>query len=232
MVAELIKRAEAAGPRHLPDQPRHSRGHRSVRPGGGDEERPACRHREGGRRDRGRHARHDHRWARCPRIRRREMFLGLDLGTSGAQGPPDGRRPEFVAEAIGAAEREPPASRLVRAEARRLDRGGRGGHAPACRRSGACGGARASACPATCMARRCSTRRTRCCAPASCGTTRAAMRKPRRLDADPVFRRVTGNIVFPGFTAPKLAWVQRQRAGAFRRDRARCCCRRTTCASG
>ena len=29
------------------------------------------------------------------------------------------------------------------------------------------------------------------------------------LDADPVFRRITGNIVFPGFTAPKLMWVQR-----------------------
>ncbi|EEW25243.1 xylulokinase [Rhodobacter ferrooxidans] len=28
------------------------------------------------------------------------------------------------------------------------------------------------------------------------------------LDADPQFRRVTGNIVFPGFTAPKLLWVQ------------------------
>jgi xylulokinase len=29
------------------------------------------------------------------------------------------------------------------------------------------------------------------------------------LDSDPLFRRVTGNIVFPGFTAPKLIWVQR-----------------------
>jgi xylulokinase len=28
------------------------------------------------------------------------------------------------------------------------------------------------------------------------------------LDGDPLFRRVTGNIVFPGFTAPKLMWVQ------------------------
>lgn len=27
------------------------------------------------------------------------------------------------------------------------------------------------------------------------------------LDGDPMFRRVTGNIVFPGFTAPKLLWV-------------------------
>lgn len=29
------------------------------------------------------------------------------------------------------------------------------------------------------------------------------------LDANPLFRRVTGNIVFPGFTAPKLVWVER-----------------------
>jgi len=28
------------------------------------------------------------------------------------------------------------------------------------------------------------------------------------LDADPIFRRLTGNIVFPGFTAPKLVWVR------------------------
>lgn len=29
------------------------------------------------------------------------------------------------------------------------------------------------------------------------------------LDGDPIFRRLTGNIVFPGFTAPKLLWVAR-----------------------
>lgn len=29
------------------------------------------------------------------------------------------------------------------------------------------------------------------------------------LDDDPMFRRVTGNIVFPGFTAPKVLWVER-----------------------
>ena len=27
------------------------------------------------------------------------------------------------------------------------------------------------------------------------------------LDADPMFRRISGNIVFPGFTAPKLVWA-------------------------
>ena len=37
------------------------------------------------------------------------------------------------------------------------------------------------------------------------------------LDADPMFRRLTGNIVFPGFTAPKLLWVQRQEPALFAR---------------
>ena len=37
------------------------------------------------------------------------------------------------------------------------------------------------------------------------------------LDADPQFRRLTGNIVFPGFTAPKLAWVARHEPALFAR---------------
>ncbi len=35
------------------------------------------------------------------------------------------------------------------------------------------------------------------------------------LDADPKFRKLTGNIVFPGFTAPKLAWVAKHEPGIF-----------------
>ncbi|AMY71742.1 xylulokinase [Frigidibacter mobilis] len=35
------------------------------------------------------------------------------------------------------------------------------------------------------------------------------------LDADPRFRAVTGNIVFPGFTAPKLVWVARHEPEIF-----------------
>ncbi|UCI07830.1 xylulokinase [Mesorhizobium sp. B1-1-8] len=35
------------------------------------------------------------------------------------------------------------------------------------------------------------------------------------LDADPRFRKLTGNIVFPGFTAPKLVWVKDNEAGVF-----------------
>ncbi len=39
------------------------------------------------------------------------------------------------------------------------------------------------------------------------------------LDADPAFRAVTGNIVFPGFTAPKLVWVARNEPEIFARTR-------------
>ena len=37
------------------------------------------------------------------------------------------------------------------------------------------------------------------------------------LDADPNFRRLTGNIVFPGFTAPKLVWIARHQPELFAR---------------
>ena len=37
------------------------------------------------------------------------------------------------------------------------------------------------------------------------------------MDADPQFREVTGNIVFPGFTAPKVAWVRENEPAVFDR---------------
>lgn len=37
------------------------------------------------------------------------------------------------------------------------------------------------------------------------------------LDADPRFRRLTGNIVFPGFTAPKLKWMAAREPDSFGR---------------
>lgn len=36
-----------------------------------------------------------------------------------------------------------------------------------------------------------------------------------QLDADPKFRTISGNIVFPGFTAPKLLWVRNHESGTF-----------------
>jgi xylulokinase len=35
------------------------------------------------------------------------------------------------------------------------------------------------------------------------------------LDANPIFREITGNIVFPGFTAPKVLWVERHEPDVF-----------------
>ncbi len=46
--------------------------------------------------------------------------------------------------------------------------------------------------------------------------TRSAV-EAAALDADPKFRALTGNIVFPGFTAPKLAWVARHEPHIFAR---------------
>jgi len=46
--------------------------------------------------------------------------------------------------------------------------------------------------------------------------TRAAA-EAAELDADPRFRALTGNIVFPGFTAPKLVWVARHEPDIFAR---------------
>lgn len=37
------------------------------------------------------------------------------------------------------------------------------------------------------------------------------------MDADPKWREITGNIVFPGFTAPKLSWVRAHRPDIFER---------------
>jgi xylulokinase len=39
------------------------------------------------------------------------------------------------------------------------------------------------------------------------------------LDADPRFRKITGNIVFPGFTAPKLVWVRNNEPEIFTKVR-------------
>ncbi|KJZ19880.1 xylulokinase [Loktanella sp. S4079] len=44
--------------------------------------------------------------------------------------------------------------------------------------------------------------------------TRSAV-EAAELDANPQFRELTGNIVFPGFTAPKLLWVARNEPEVF-----------------
>jgi len=44
--------------------------------------------------------------------------------------------------------------------------------------------------------------------------TRSAV-EAAALDADPRFRALTGNIVFPGFTAPKVAWAKNHEPDVF-----------------
>ncbi len=44
-----------------------------------------------------------------------------------------------------------------------------------------------------------------------------AHREAAELDDDPRFRAISGNIVFPGFTAPKLVWVARNEPALFAR---------------
>ena len=115
------------------------------------------------------------------------MYLGIDLGTSGVKALLiDGAARRSSAQASGAARGVAAASRLVRAGPGRLDRRHRDG---ARRAEGDASGrssrrCAASACPATCMARRCSTPTTRCCGPASSGTTRAAT--PKRPSSTPI----------------------------------------------
>jgi xylulokinase len=42
-----------------------------------------------------------------------------------------------------------------------------------------------------------------------------AAEEAAELDGDPIFRNITGNIVFPGFTAPKIVWVERHEPKCF-----------------
>ncbi|WP_227268501.1 xylulokinase [Roseobacter weihaiensis] len=41
-------------------------------------------------------------------------------------------------------------------------------------------------------------------------------RQATEMDADPQFREITGNIVFPGFTAPKVEWVRQNEPETFK----------------
>ncbi|MEM7566028.1 MAG: xylulokinase [Pseudomonadota bacterium] len=40
-----------------------------------------------------------------------------------------------------------------------------------------------------------------------------------KMDADPRFREITGNVVFPGFTAPKVAWLAKHHPALIARTR-------------
>ena len=65
------------------------------------------------------------------------------------------------------------------------------------------------------MARRCSTHRDKVLRPCIMWNDTRSHAEAAKLDADPRFRKITGNIVFPGFTAPKLAWVKNNEPDVF-----------------
>jgi xylulokinase len=46
-----------------------------------------------------------------------------------------------------------------------------------------------------------------------------SFKEAAELDADPRFRKLTGNIVFPGFTAPKVVWVKNNEPDTFAKVR-------------
>ena len=144
------------------------------------------------------------------------MFLGLDLGTSGLKGIVIGDDQTVIAEASapltvsrphdGWSEQDPDdwitACELVMADLDlQLDLGGIAGIGLSGQMHGATLLGRDDAPLRPCML---------------WNDTRAAV-EAAEMDADGRFRRITGNIVFPGFTAPKLAWVRANEPEVFSR---------------
>ena len=144
------------------------------------------------------------------------MYLGIDIGTSsvkvvlidGEQRLIASRSEPLVVDRprsrlVGAGpeswieRRRPPSMRSPPSTARRS------------RRSAA------SAFPARCTARRSSIMPTAPLRPCILWNDGRAAEEAAALDADPRFRELTGNIVFPGFTAPKLVWVHKHEPEIF-----------------
>ena len=159
------------------------------------------------------------------------MYLGIDVGTSSVKAVLIDGDQRIVASRQRRPRSLAPAPRLVGAGPGKLVAGDRGRARRARRRPRARNWprSRASAFPATCTARPCSTPPTSRSARASCGTTAAPPRRPRSSSAAEL-SAITGNIAMPGFTAPKLVWVASARAGDLRQGRGRCFCPRTTSA--
>ena len=66
------------------------------------------------------------------------------------------------------------------------------------------------------MAQLCWTVKIKFCGHVYCGTIHGLRKKLKNLILT-IFRRLTGNIVFPGFTAPKLAWIRKYEPHIFDR---------------
>ncbi len=142
------------------------------------------------------------------------MYLGLDLGTSGLKGLVIGDDGAPVAEATaplsvarphpGWSEQDPAdwitaAEAVLRALARQIDMGQVAGIGL----SGQMHGATVLDASDTVLR------------PCILWNDTRAHAQAARLDADPQFRAVSGNIVFPGFTAPKLVWMAEEEPDLF-----------------
>ena len=146
------------------------------------------------------------------------MYLGLDIGTSSVKGVLIDGKQKIVATATVAAQGVAAASRLVGAGSRTLVEGLQ--H----RGEGACQGrsrrrwprSKASAFPASSMARPCSTRPDKVLRPAILwNDARSFAECTRDRGARARARDITGNIPLAGFTAPKLVWVKKHEPRVF-----------------
>ena len=145
---------------------------------------------------------------------------GLDLGTSGVKALLIDARPEDRRRRPRRARRIPAASRLVGAGPGRLDsrhrRGDRRAEGGAPKELAAVKGIGLSGQMHGATLLDAGDKVLRPCILWNDTRSHAEAAK---LDADPRFRAVTGNIVFPGFTAPKLAWVKNNEPDIFARVR-------------
>jgi xylulokinase len=146
------------------------------------------------------------------------MYLGIDLGTSGVKALIIDRDGKPVASATGALEVSRPhpgwseqdpadwvaATRTALAELRR----GHAAELAAIRGIGLSGQMHG----ATLLDEAGAVLR-----PAILWNDTRSHEQAAALDADPMFREITGNIVFPGFTAPKLLWIRDNEPELFAR---------------
>lgn len=143
------------------------------------------------------------------------MFLGLDLGTSGLKGVVVDAAQQIVAEAIAplAVSRladgwseQSPADWIAAAEA-----------VFAALPSAALAGLKGIGLSGQMHGATLLDRADNVLRPCILWNDTRAFAQAATLDADPRFRTISGNIVFPGFTAPKLLWVKANEPDVFPR---------------
>lgn len=148
------------------------------------------------------------------------MYLGLDLGTSGVKALLIDEKQEFVASASGALtvsrphagwSEQDPADWIAAAEAAVGQLGSSHASALAAVKGIGISGQMHGA---TLL-----DEADRPLRPCILWNDTRSHEEAAALDADPRFREITGNIVFPGFTAPKLAWVKASEPDIFARVR-------------